>query len=394
MQHVIRCFDRFEDLPERYHELRTRLASKGLFGQPGWFALLMSMSFHDQDRLCLLAVESAPDGRPLLLLPMRLTRHDRAAPGACVLATVHHVENHAQPALVLADEVADAAALLGWMFRSLRSRWPSPGAPPPELVRLMPLAAGEPLGDAFLAALRQSGWWVQVFASSINRCESTRGVCHADYFERRSANLRSSVRRRRRALERAGRLEIEVVRNGEGLERALLDYLGVTHASWKNPQSMADPLTLAMIRLAADCGGLRLGILRLDGEAIAVQFWLVSGGTAHCMRLAYVQEQARWAPGVVLTDHMLQVVLDEDRVDAIDFGLGDEDYKASWMHDERIYVGLMGFNPRRPRGAWQALRHIGGQAAKNRARRVLQWLGLRPAADGSPAAAEPSPRMG
>ncbi len=370
MDHVIRCFDRFEDLPESYGHLRAVLARHGLFGEPAWFELLLEHTYLGRDRLCVLTVEHGDDGRPLLLAPMRLTRDDPAARGAQVLATIHHVENHAVVGFAFDDGLAEPVRVVEALFRALRRAWPVAGVPRPELVRLMPLDAQSPLGDTLYAGLRAAGWPVQAFANSFNRYEDTRGLGYAAYFEQRSANMRYSVRRRRRALEQSGALELELVRNAEGLERALLDYLKVAQASWKDPYTMADPLTLAMIRQAAVSGGLRLAVLRLNGEAAAAQFWLVTGRTAHCIRLAYDERFAKQAVGIVLTDFIIAQLLDGEAVEALDFGLGDEDFKTAWMRQERVFVGLLAFNVRSWRGAWQALRHIGGRAAKRLWRRL------------------------
>lgn len=377
MHHVIRCFDRFEDLPASYAPLRAGLARQGLFGDPAWFDLLLGQWYEGRDRLCLLAVEDGVDGRPLLLAPLRLTRHDSAARGARVLATINHVENYAVPAFVFDDEIGEPARLVEALFRGLRRAWPGNGGPPPDLVRLMPIEVDSALAAALYEGLRAAGWPVQAFANSYNCYEDTLGVDHEAWFARRSANLRYSVRRRRRALEKSSRLELVLVRDEAGLERALLEYLTVTQSSWKDPRSMADPLTLAMIRLAAAKAGLRLGVLRLDGEPAAAQFWLLAGGTAHCVRLAYDQRFRPQAVGVVLTDFMIQQLLDVDRAARIDFGFGEEDYKSAWMQQRRVFFGLMAFNLRSRRGAWQALRHLGGRPVKRWLKTWLERLGLR-----------------
>ena len=374
MDCVIRHFERFDDLPEAYAGLRAVLARQGLFGDPAWFELLLTHHFGGRDRLCLLGVEDARDGRPLLLAPMRLTRHDGAAPGALVLASIHHNENYAAANVAIDDEVHEPVRLVEQMFSRLRRHEVTPGGEPPDLVRLMPLEPGSALGDALYEGLRAAGWPVQVFANSFNRYEDTAGLSHEDYFAARSANLRYSVRRRRRALEKAGGLELTIVRDPEHLEPALLDYLQVTHGSWKNPHTMADPTLLAMIRLSAARGCLRLGLLRVNGEPAATQFWIATGGVGYCVRLAYDRRFAKQAVGIVLTDHMIGQLLDLDRVERLDFGYGGEGAKTPWMSQERVFVGLIAFNTGRWAGRWQALRHLGGQPVKRALKAVRDRL--------------------
>lgn len=374
MDCVIRHFDRFDALPEAYAGLRAVLGRQGLFGDPAWFDLLLRHHFEGRDRLCLLAAEDARDGRPLLLAPMRLTRHDSAAPGALVLASIHHNENYAPAAFAIGDSVEQPVRLLEQWFRRLRQHGLPPDGEPPDLVRLMPLEAGSALGDMLLEGLRGAGWPVQAFKNSFNRYEDTAGLDHEAYFAGRSANLRYSVRRRRRALEKAGGLELSVVRDEAQLEQALLDYLQVTHASWKNPRTMADPALLAMIRLAAAHGCLRLGLLRLNGEPAATQFWMACGGVGYCVRLAYDRRFAKQAVGIVLTDHMIGQLLDVDHVERLDFGYGGEDSKTPWMGQSRVFVGMLAFNTRRWVGRWQALRHLGGRPVKHALKAVRDRL--------------------
>lgn len=377
MDHVIRRFDRFEDLPPSYEPLRDELLRDGVFGDPAWFELLLEHGYEGRDRLCLLTMEEARTGRPLLLAPMRWSTNDGAARGAQVLATIHHVENYASARLAFDGALAEPDVLLAAFFGHLRRPRPDDKVPAPDLIRLMPVAAGSPVGDRFYRALRAAGWWVQGFANSFNWYEDTIGLSHADYLASRSTNLRDSIRRRRRALERSGDLEVSITEGTAGLERAILDYLKVSQTSWKDPRSMADPLTLAMLWLAAQRGDLRLGVLRLGGEAVAVQFWLVAGGTGHCVRLAYDQAFAQRAVGVVLTDMMIERLLDVDRVKQIDFGFGEEEYKGRWMRQQRVFAGLLAFNPMTRRGMWQAVRHLGGRPIKRTLRSLASRVGLR-----------------
>lgn len=377
MSFNIRRFDGFAALPPDYDALRAQLASAGLFGDPAWFELLMTQVFDLGDRLCLYGVEPAAGGAPLLLAPLRASRHDGAMPGAQVVGSISHPENFAEAAFAFAPGCSQPEAVAAALFRALRAGGPETDGRPVDVIRLWPLALDGELGNQLFAALQDAGYWVQAYANSHNQYEDTAGLDHAAYFEQRSANLRYSVRRRRRALEKTGALERVLVREPDGLEAALPDYVAVSQASWKTPVSMHSTDMLALMRLSAQRGILRLGLLRVDGVAAAVQFWLVSGGTAHCVRLAYDEAFKKQAVGVVLTDFMIAQVLDGDRAQRIDFGYGDDEYKSGWMKQQRLYFGLLAFNRRSPRGWGQALRHLGGRPLKRALKALLQRLGLR-----------------
>jgi CelD/BcsL family acetyltransferase involved in cellulose biosynthesis len=135
--------------------------------------------------------------------------------------------------------------------------------------------------------------------------------------------------------------------------------------------------TLQLMHLCAVKGYLRLGILRLDGRPAAVQFWIVSGGTAHCARLAHDEAYKKLAVGVVLTNFMIAHVLDHDRVSKLDYGYGPDEYKRGWMKSAREYYGFMAFNPSTRIGRLSAIRHIQGRRVKRLIKRGLGWLGWK-----------------
>jgi hypothetical protein len=372
--HSVRYFRSFSELPDGYRALLTQAeAQRGLFAHPDWFGFLMAHYYSPDQELRLYGVESAA-GEPLLLAPLRLSRVDPAVPGARLIGAVSHPENFTAIALIFAAAVADPVAVLTCLFTALRQGTADGQGLPADALRLWPLEPGTPLDRDLQLALRRAGFLIQDYANSYNRYEDTAGLSYQDYFARRSANLRYSVRRRQRALERLGQMELAVHGAGESLAAALNDYMAVTVNSWKQPGTMIAPSTLALIDLAARHDCLRLGVLRLDGTPAAAQFWLVTGGVAHCARLAYQERFRKLAVGVVLTNFMIAQVLDRDRVRAIDFGYGTEDYKGGWMHQARDYHGLMAFNPSTRPGLFQGALHLLGRPVKRALRRGLDRL--------------------
>ncbi|MBI5257267.1 MAG: GNAT family N-acetyltransferase [Burkholderiales bacterium] len=387
MHYRFRRFDSFPDLPPAYAGLQAELARAGFFGDPAWFALLMRHLFDPADRLQLYAVEDAANGRPLLLAPLRSGRRDPAAPGARAIGSVSHPENLALAAVVFEPSLAQPEDAACALFSAFRRGDPALCDAPVDLIRLWPVEVDSDLADILLLALHDAGYRVQPYANSTNRFEATAGLRYEQYFAQRSANLRYSARRRRRALERTGTLALTVVRGGAELPAAIDDYLAVARASWKEHHTMVSGDMIAMIWLAAERGTLRLGLLHLGGVPAAVQFWIVSAGVAHCVRLAYAEAYKASAVGVVLTDFMIAQVLDGDQAERIDFGYGREDYKRGWMRAVRVYAGLMAFNPGTWRGRWHMLRHFGGQRLKRWLKAWLVRWRLRRADRTDPAAA-------
>jgi CelD/BcsL family acetyltransferase involved in cellulose biosynthesis len=63
----------------------------------------------------------------------------------------------------------------------------------------------------------------------------------------------------------------------------------------------------------------------------------------------------------VLTAQMLRGLLDDEHVAEIDFGRGDDPYKAGWAGVRRQRIGLVLVNPRHLRGLAFLGRHAMGR---------------------------------
>ncbi len=144
---------------------------------------------------------------------------------------------------------------------------------------------------------------------------------------------------------------------GALLEAALAAYQAVYAQSWKQPEPCPNFIP-GLVRLAAEEGWLRLGVLWLDGEPLAAQLWLTCGGKANIYKLAYVKGMEKFSAGSVLTRALMEYAMDVDRVAEVDYLSGDDAYKADWMALRRERVGLEAFDLRRPAGLLAAARHF------------------------------------
>ena len=79
---------------------------------------------------------------------------------------------------------------------------------------------------------------------------------------------------------------------------------------------------------------------------MASQIWLLSGLKAIIYKLAYDEVFKAFSVGSILTNEMAKVILKNDRVEEIDYGIGSEPYKKDWMNDKRTLIGIEGFNTR------------------------------------------------
>ncbi len=108
-------------------------------------------------------------------------------------------------------------------------------------------------------------------------------------------------------------------------------YEDVYAASWKPAEGSLSFLR-ALGEQEAAAGTLRLGVARdATGRAVAAQLWLVENGVATIHKLAHREDAKAGSPGSLLSHAMFRAAIADDRVRRIDFGLGDEPYKADWV---------------------------------------------------------------
>jgi CelD/BcsL family acetyltransferase involved in cellulose biosynthesis len=201
-------------------------------------------------------------------------------------------------------------------------------------VELSPIAIDDPLPRAFHAA----GWLTSVKQSTTSWQIETAGMRFEDYWATRPSRLRNTARRKAKAVA----LEYEI--HCEFNAAAWQAYEQVFAASWK-PNEGSPAFLRALAEQEGAAGTLRLGIARRDGEPIAAQLWLVEGGQAWIHKLAYVESMRDLSAGTLLSVEMFRHALDVDRVERIDFGTGDDGYKAEWMDRPQPLNCLVAFNP-------------------------------------------------
>ena len=342
-------FGGLAELPDAAIELFDRAADPDMFCSRLWFETVRNFA---------MAVGVAPQfvvcggtAAPVAIVPMQVQAAGRHLGALTTTYTCRF-----QP---LCDPRADAAALTTAFsaFATFCRAWPT--------VRLDALDADAPWLTALLAGAASAGLVCRKFAHFGNWHETVAGLDWTGYLAGRQGQLRTTIRRR---LSRAGRDggRFELVAGGAELEPAIAAYETVYARSWKH----AEPFPLfnaALMRAAAPRGLLRLGLYWRGDRPVAAQIWIVENGKATVLKLAHDEAAKAASPGTVLTAQMLQYLLDQEHVDRIDFGRGDDAYKRLWATQRRQRIGVVIANPRQPRGLAFLARH-----ALGRARRALR----------------------
>jgi CelD/BcsL family acetyltransferase involved in cellulose biosynthesis len=209
----------------------------------------------------------------------------------------------------------------------------------------------------------------------------------AIYAARTSAKRRNLHRRRRRQLARLGRVDVAIAGTLPELEPALEDAFRLHAARWQDrPEAsgFATPLGRrfhrAALRALAPAGVPRIALLRLDGHAVACNYFMLVGEAMYFHELAFDPAVSQWSPGLLTT---LEAIAAAEREGArrVEFLGGAERYKlelADRCEPLHQGVGLAGTLRGRAAAPLCALAfHARRRLKDTRARRVY-YDGLAP----------------
>ncbi len=105
-------------------------------------------------------------------------------------------------------------------------------------------------------------------------------------------------------------------------------------------------------------------MVRLFGEPIAAQLWIVAHGRAEIYKLAYDENFKQYSPGTLVTAMLMQHVFEQDKVREVDYLIGDDPYKTTWMSQRRERWGIVAYNPRTLLGLLGLGLELAGRALK------------------------------
>ena len=312
-----------------------------------WFQLLQNNVYPGDSGVRYYFV--AEGKQPTTILPLRFTTKGK-------IKTVESLSNYYTSLYSpLLTEDSDLRALGRMLENASRDHCDA------HVMRFVPMDTESPAYKELQNELRKIGWVpfrFFCFGNWFLRVDEQ----WEGYLKKRSANLRSSIKRRSKEFSAKGGT-LEVVTHPENIEQAIADFQEVYSASWKIPEPFPN-FVPSLIRHLAAIGMLRLGIARLKGRPIAAQLWIVGQDKASIYKVAYHKAFASFSPGTVLTSHLLRHVIEQDHVKEVDFLIGDDEYKPYWMSDRRERWGIVAYNPRTLIGFALLVKEVSGRMAK------------------------------
>ena len=187
-----------------------------------------------------------------------------------------------------------------------------------------------------------------------------RGGWGAVYAAKTSSRRRNLHRRRRRQLDELGEIEIVSIVGETELAASLTDLFRIHDLRWAGRPDRSDfttnrglPFNVDAMARFARAGIARVLMMKLDGRAIAFQYYLVFERRMFFYRLAFDPDYARWSPGLLTTLAAIEAAAAEG-VERVEFLGGDERYKQDLADSNDPLYECIGF-ARSRRGRAEAM---------------------------------------
>jgi hypothetical protein len=361
-----KIYEHWDALPEQTVGLFDGTSVQSVFLSRVWFQNLIHTSLNAGQKVRVFSIEycSRP-GIPVLLLPTYTEDAEAFKPWALSSLTNFYTPLFAP---LVSDNCESRSALqaLAMKIAGQSPRW--------DTVNLRWLDKNSSMFLELVYALKSAGFVVQTYFCSGNWYEPIGERNYEQYLQGLRSSVRNIARSKAKKIARSGRVRIETVSGGGGLDSAIQAYERIYNSSWKTPEPYPQFMP-GLLRTFAAVGWLRLGVAYVSGEPAAAQVWFVANRIASIYKIAYDQKFKDLSVGSYLTMHMMQHAIDVEKVTEIDYLTGDDRYKQDWMSHRRERWGILAMNPRTPKGIAAIVRHVGWRVAK---RAVKEFWGLKP----------------
>lgn len=345
----ISCYRPVADVPSDVRQLFDQAESTSIEFGLDWYGNLVDTVFAPDGDCRLYVLRRG--GVPIAAMPVHITT---GRFGTRILALANYYSALFGPALAPIAKASDLAALLRFMMRDNE---------PVVCFRFAPMDPASVGYRRLFNGMRLAGLAAFQFFCFGNWHQTVTGDWKT-YLAARDGALRNTARRMGNRFAKAGG-RLELVQGGAGLDAAIDAYDRVYATSWKNPEPHPG-FVPGLMRLCAQRGWLRLGLAWIGDQPIAAQLWIVANGKASIYKLAFDDRHKALAPGTLVTALLMHHVIDIDKVAEIDYLIGDDPYKKSWVDARRERWGLIGYNPRSIIG----LAGILGELASRMVRRI------------------------
>ncbi len=315
---IFTVYENWNQLPPN-DELIKNCNNNSIFLSRTWLEQLTNLAKTKHHSLFLACV--IDNGKLLAILPLTKSSNDQ----------LHSLSNHFTPCFsLLIDENSQQHDVLKCLAEGLAKR--------SLYIKFEPIDKEDNLMESLSKLLESNGFDCYSYFRFFSWRHRLQGQTFDMYMSTRPSNLRNTILRKQRKLQREHCYNIKLFIE-KNIEQALSDYQKVYSASWKANETITW-FTPSFVKKLSCEGLLRLAVLYVGPRPIAAQIWIVANNTASIYRLAYDEKWKQYSPGSILTKHLMQHVIEIDKVREIDFLIGNERYKQDWMTKRYEFSGV------------------------------------------------------
>ncbi len=318
-----KCFTEWNQLPSSSDALFAEAEKDSLFFSRAWFENLATTALENSQSLLLVCVveeNEASEENLLAILPL-ISRDNKE------WTALNHLYTSLYTVLMVGStQQPSQQKILNCLAKGLSQL-------PFESLKLNALAADDDKINNLQQAMENSGLSCVRYAHFFNWFYPLQSQTFTDYMATRPSRVRNTIARKQRKLEREHGYEIRLY-TGSDVQQAMADFHAVYKASWKANERFAEVME-GFINSFSKLGWTRLVILYIEGKPVATQLWFVVHKKASIFKLAYDEAWKQYSPGSILTQYLMEIVIDTDKVEEIDFLTGNDHYKKEWMSERR-----------------------------------------------------------
>lgn len=193
-------------------------------------------------------------------------------------------------------------------------------------VWLLPnISLGGAVNSALRAEMSKRGLPSKVFDPFERAILTKRGTFEEHMKEHVSKKRRKDLRRNRKRLDELGDVTFTAHTSGQELDDAVDAFLRIEASGWKGERGTALDCADATRAFAKEAFGdghggsiTRADVLRVNGQAVAINLTLLSGKTGFTIKCAYDDTYKSYSVGLLLEEEMIRSVLEDDWVDRLD----------------------------------------------------------------------------
>lgn len=331
-----KLYKSLSELPSYYQELFESTFDSNYYSSADWFDTLFKTTKKPNEELLIFGVEEGENALGLLFMVQ-----SKESYGPFSIKKISSLTNNYSVTFspVINGAINSESEIIDLLFRTLLSsqqKW--------DIVEFKNMEQESPSFENFQQHLTASKYIIQDYFCHKNWYENTKNEDFDTYLVKRKSKIKSNHRRRLKKIENElGKPEFRLYSGPSDLDKAIQEFNKIYALSWKGVEQ--HPIFIEeIIRSAAAKNILRLGVYSAGGKTLAVKLTFATKTIGHMYKTAYDPEYKKYGAGTAINMFMIEHLLNVDKVEHLDFGIGNEPYKSDLMESSRERWGITAYN--------------------------------------------------